>query len=87
MVSDHIIRGRNSDSRAHLKERQMTFVFWGEGGGGELWIFFWGRGTGLSFSGGCWGGYLPRCNLVRVCWSPVPLVFELVRFVILPSQL
>lgn len=52
MVSDHIIRGRNSDSRAHLKERQMTFVFWGVGGGGGDGFFFWGRGTGLLFSGG-----------------------------------
>lgn len=50
MVSHHIIRGRNSDSRAHLKERQITFVVWGVSGGGGR-IFFWGRGTGLSFSG------------------------------------
>ena len=51
MVSDHIIRGRNSDSRAHLKERQITFVFLGGGWWGRI-IFFWGRVTGLSFSGG-----------------------------------
>lgn len=44
MVSDHIIRGRNSDSRAHLKERQMTFVFWGVGGGGGVMDFFSGGG-------------------------------------------
>ena len=42
MGSDHIIRGRNSDSRAHLKERQITFVVWGVGGGGGG--FFSGRG-------------------------------------------
>ena len=49
MVSDHIIRGRNSDPRAHLKERQITFVFWGVGGGD--YFFSGGGGQDCHFLG------------------------------------
>ena len=54
MVSDHIIRGRNSDSRAHLKECQITFVVWGVGGGG----FFLGEGDRIFIFWGVLGRLL-----------------------------
>ena len=82
MVSDHIIRGRNSDSRAHLKERQIRFVVWGVGGGGGR-IFSGGGGQDFHFLGGV--GEVTFLDAIWVCWSRVLLVFELVRFVILPN--
>lgn len=57
MVSDHIISGRNSDSRAHLKERQITFVVWGVGGGGGE-DFFLGEGDRIFIFWGVLGRLL-----------------------------
>lgn len=70
MVSNHIIRGRNSDSRAHLKERQITFVVWGVSGGGgkdfflgegDRIVIFWGVGE-VTCLGAIWFGFAgPLC--------------------------